>query len=155
MPPYCAGAVFCLLKLLKNKGCTQAGTYLPGTVFIFLWSKKKGSLHTSHCALPVHLQNIWYPHSRHTTAMEITIKFSVISIPNTIPTPIKNSINPVSFPISVSLLFFSYYSICRKTRLSTVSCFYSSVSPSESPPAPGTKRFTKSGTISRTLVRPS
>ncbi len=130
MPPYCAGAVFLYFYLQKNGK-------------------------PAHRTLPVHLQNIWYPHSRHTTAMEITIKFSVISIPNTIPTPIKNSINPVSFPISVSLLSFTYYSICLKINLSTVSCFYSSVSSSESPPAPGTNRFTKSGTISRTLVRPS
>lgn len=127
--------------------------YCTGAVFLYFYLQKNGK--SAHRTLPVHLQNIWYPHSRHTTAMEITIKFSVISIPNTIPTPIKNSINPVSFPISVSLLSFTYYSICLKINLSTVSCFYSSVSSSEAPPAPGTNRFTKSGTISKTLVRPS
>lgn len=135
MPPYCAGAVF--LYHRKILSCPiEKGKHDGRT-------------------LPSHLQNIWYPHNRHATAMEITIIFSETRMPRTIPTPIKNNINPVSFPTQVCPFPFSYYSICLKTDRKYSSRCYSAVSSSESPPAPGIKRFTKSGTMSRTLVSPS
>ena len=53
------------------------------------------------------------------TAIAITIKFSVIRIPRTMPTPIKNSIKPVSFPTPVCSFPVFYYSICMKSKWNT------------------------------------
>ena len=72
---------------------------------------------------------------------------TAISIPIIIPIPMKNSIKPNSFSNSSAPFSSVCYSLCKN---------YFSDSPTDSSSSfPEVKRSTKSGTISRILVRPS